>query len=171
MYSIESKFQGYLNKKQKILRIGSWIGVPNIKQLIVDMYLSGMSCTEIAEDINNKSPHIKITPKAISDEIGRQGKINGKNYIRNKSESFKLAIEKGRKTYKIKENKYKRVGLTLKTRYQILQRDGFKCVLCGGRHELEVDHILPICLGGDNTPNNLRALCWYCNHGKAQLEK
>ena len=135
------------------------------------MYLSGMSCQEIAEDFNKKSPHIKITGKGISDEIGRQGRKKGINYIRNKSESFKLAIEKGRKTYQIKENKYKRIGLSLKTRYLILQRDGFKCILCGGKHELEIDYKIPISAGGTNELDNLQSLCWYCNHGKAQLEK
>ena len=171
MYSQEALRQGYLNKRQKLLRMGSIMEISNIKELIVKMYLGGMSCTEIAEDFNNKAKYLTITAKGISDEMGRQGKKNGVNYIRSKSESFKLAIEKGRKTYVIKANKYKRKGIKLKDRYAVMVRDGLKCKLCGSREQLEVDHIKPISKGGDNNMDNLQTLCWLCNNGKSQFEK
>lgn len=61
--------------------------------------------------------------------------------------------------------------MTPKLRYQIMQRDGFKCVLCGrsmadGIKQLEVDHIKPVSKGGLTEPGNLRTLCWDCNQGK-----
>ena len=56
-------------------------------------------------------------------------------------------------------------------RYDIMNRDGFRCVICGasakeGAH-LHVDHIIPIAKGGKSVPNNLRTLCERCNIGKS----
>lgn len=48
-------------------------------------------------------------------------------------------------------------------RQQILERDGHRCVLCGRRGRLEVDHIKPLAWGGNNDPDNLRALCRDCH--------
>ncbi len=57
-----------------------------------------------------------------------------------------------------------------KLRYEILERDNFRCVLCGDDSEagaqLEVDHIVPVSKGGTDDRSNLRALCWACNAGK-----
>lgn len=53
-------------------------------------------------------------------------------------------------------------------------RDNFQCVLCGRRPpevELFVDHIKPVARGGDNSPNNLRTLCFECNAGKGVDEE
>jgi HNH endonuclease len=57
-------------------------------------------------------------------------------------------------------------------RFRILQRDGFRCRLCGlARNDspdvrLEVDHIVPRSRGGSNDPANLQTLCFACNRGK-----
>lgn len=158
-------------KRNKIELIGFGLGVKQFDRVILNMYLSGMCGKEIAEDINSKSSYYKITGKGIEDLIKRLGVKDDIKYMRTQSEAYLNAIARGRKAYKTKENKYKRKGITLKKRYEVLQRDGFKCVLCGGNYCLEVDHIKPISQGGENTPNNLQSLCWYCNHGKAQFEK
>lgn len=56
-------------------------------------------------------------------------------------------------------------------RYDILKRDGFRCVICGRSADdgikLHVDHILPVSKGGKTVPNNLRTLCDSCNLGKS----
>lgn len=66
---------------------------------------------------------------------------------------------------------YQRSIMTQKLRYSILQRDGFRCVLCGRSTadgvKLEVDHICPVSKGGLTTPENLRTLCLDCNRGKS----
>lgn len=57
-------------------------------------------------------------------------------------------------------------------RYDVLKRDGFKCVICGKSPatnpniELHIDHIKPYSLGGETEINNLQTLCSYCNLGK-----
>lgn len=48
-------------------------------------------------------------------------------------------------------------------REQVLTRDENKCTRCGENHMLEVDHIRPISLGGSNSLENLRTLCFRCH--------
>lgn len=56
-------------------------------------------------------------------------------------------------------------------RYDVLRRDGFRCVKCGrGREDgvkLHVDHIKPVSRGGKSVMANLQTLCEDCNCGKA----
>jgi len=62
--------------------------------------------------------------------------------------------------------------IPLGLRYQVLSRDRFRCVLCGGSPatrpgcELHVDHVLPFARGGRTVLGNLRTLCHDCNLGK-----
>lgn len=58
-------------------------------------------------------------------------------------------------------------------RFEIFRRDAFTCQYCGRRPPnsvLEVDHILPICEGGDDDPSNLVTSCYDCNHGKGRKQ-
>lgn len=72
------------------------------------------------------------------------------------------------KTY---QQKHQRKIMTESLRYDILKRDGFKCVLCGRTvadgAKLHVDHIKPISKGGQTVASNLRTLCDKCNFGKS----
>jgi 5-methylcytosine-specific restriction endonuclease McrA len=58
-------------------------------------------------------------------------------------------------------------------RYRILNRDHFKCRLCGRSPatdptvQLHVDHIKPWSLGGETVAENLQTLCDQCNAGKS----
>lgn len=61
--------------------------------------------------------------------------------------------------------------MTDSLRYDVMQRDGFRCVLCGATTKedgvkLHVDHITPISKGGRTELSNLRTLCERCNLGK-----
>lgn len=56
-----------------------------------------------------------------------------------------------------------------KLRFEILERDGYKCRYCGrGKDEcnLQIDHIKPISKGGKSTYDNLQTLCEDCNKQK-----
>lgn len=63
-----------------------------------------------------------------------------------------------------------RKKMTPKLRYQVMRRDGHRCVICGRSAKdgvkLEVDHIFPVSKGGKTELNNLRTLCMDCNRGK-----
>lgn len=57
-------------------------------------------------------------------------------------------------------------------RFKVLQRDHFKCVLCGDHPArspecvLHVDHLIPWSKGGKTREENLRTLCGTCNIGR-----
>ena len=64
----------------------------------------------------------------------------------------------------------KRIPITKKQRFEIFKRDGFTCQYCGATPPnalLQVDHINPVKLGGDNQPDNLITSCQPCNIGKS----
>ena len=60
--------------------------------------------------------------------------------------------------------------MTAELRYQVMRRDGFRCVLCGRSADdgviLQVDHVCPVAKGGKSVLENLRTLCALCNQGK-----
>ncbi len=59
-------------------------------------------------------------------------------------------------------------------RWQVFQRDGWKCVACGRSSQdeviLQVDHILPRSRGGPDSLDNLQTLCTVCNQGKSNRD-
>lgn len=62
-----------------------------------------------------------------------------------------------------------RRGVPASLRFEVLQRDGFACAYCGRKAPdvvLHVDHVKPVCDGGDGSLENLVAACADCNLGK-----
>ena len=68
------------------------------------------------------------------------------------------------------QQQFERAKMSNSLRYDIMKRDGFRCVLCGAKAfdsiTLHVDHIIPIAKGGKTEWDNLRTLCDRCNSGK-----
>jgi HNH endonuclease len=50
---------------------------------------------------------------------------------------------------------------------EVWRRDEGKCTRCGGREQLEYDHIIPVSKGGSNTARNIELLCEQCNRSKS----
>ena len=62
-----------------------------------------------------------------------------------------------------------RKPISKRLRFEIFSRDGFTCRYCGRQSDtvaLHVDHVLPVCQGGENNPENLVTSCADCNLGK-----
>ena len=63
----------------------------------------------------------------------------------------------------------------LRLRFKVMQRDNFKCCICGRSPStdpsviLVIDHIYPWAKGGETTYENLQTLCSECNLGKSDL--
>ncbi|MEB3338222.1 MAG: HNH endonuclease, partial [Leptolyngbyaceae bacterium] len=54
-------------------------------------------------------------------------------------------------------------------RKYIFERDRYQCQSCGQTNaetELNVDHIIPLALGGANDISNFQTLCRSCNQAK-----
>ena len=66
-------------------------------------------------------------------------------------------------------------NINLRMRFIVLQRDNFKCCVCGASPAkdpsitLQVDHIFPWVKGGETVMENLQTLCSKCNLGKSDL--
>lgn len=67
-------------------------------------------------------------------------------------------------------------NINYRTRFKVMQRDDFKCQICGASPAtqagvlLHVDHIVPVAKGGQATMDNLQTLCQKCNLGKSDLD-
>ena len=74
------------------------------------------------------------------------------------------------------QTEFTRSAAWRKLRYEVMERDGFRCVLCGrGAKDgatLQPDHIKPRSLYPDLAlePSNVRTLCADCNIGKGERE-
>ncbi|EMN88902.1 homing endonuclease associated repeat-containing protein [Leptospira weilii] len=66
-------------------------------------------------------------------------------------------------------------NISLRQRFSVFLRDGFRCQLCGNSPmihpgtELHCDHIIPWSKGGLTVIENLRTTCAKCNLGKGNL--
>ncbi len=61
---------------------------------------------------------------------------------------------------------YKGVMLS---RQNIFRRDGHKCLYCGSREDLTLDHVLPRSRGGKTSWQNLATACKRCNSKKGDF--
>ena len=52
----------------------------------------------------------------------------------------------------------------------VLRRDGQRCCCCSSTLGLQIDHIVPVYLGGSSDFDQLQALCRFCNTQKAIKE-
>lgn len=94
-------------------------------------------------------------------------------YFNNKNEDVVYKFPKSKN--EVKDHKTSR-DINLRLRFQVLERDNFKCCMCGRSPAstpglaLQVDHIKPYSKGGETVIDNLQTLCKDCNLGKSNLE-
>lgn len=115
-------------------------------------------------------------------EAERQKKIQDQREQNRKIAAERKQKEKEKEQARIEKEKHlseqkryiaaQRRLMTDSLRYDVMHRDGFRCVLCGASPQndpnilLHVDHILPLAKGGKTEMSNLRTLCERCNLGK-----
>jgi hypothetical protein len=96
-------------------------------------------------------------------------KLNYKNLFEDYPDIENIDILKPKENINIEvdETKFVKAGI----RWQVFERDDFKCVACGkSAHDgaiLHVDHIMPKSKGGSNSMENYQTLCHLCNIGKS----
>ncbi len=98
---------------------------------------------------------------------------NSDTFIDESNDMNKSAIENNEEC-KIVVHKTSR-EINLRLRFKVMQRDNFKCCMCGASPAkdpaviLHIDHIMPWSKGGETVINNLQTLCSKCNLGKSDL--
>ncbi len=105
--------------------------------------------------------------------------INGENVSWEEEPIFEEAVAPNRISINYPELPYKHKTArepNLRLRFMVMQRDNFKCCICGASPakdpsvELHIDHIKPWSRGGETTIDNLQTLCSKCNLGKSDME-
>lgn len=151
------------------IAIAQLLGTNDIEAEITRLYADEkLSALEISEKLAQGG--VAMTPRSI------QRIVKASGAIRERGDSFRLAIKRGRVQWAYKDPRFKarRGNLHKGLRLSILMRDGYKCVLCGVTAQtsiLEVDHIVAKVNGGGDEPTNLRTLCHDCNVGKRLIEQ
>ena len=49
---------------------------------------------------------------------------------------------------------------------ELLEKYGDKCLCCGSKEKITLDHITPLSKGGSNSIDNIQPLCSVCNRKK-----
>lgn len=137
-----------------------------LKDELIKEYEAGVTYKEIKEKFD-----IKVTERSIQRFLEKYIKLRDKKHPIakiNRAEGLKRWWSEFKKKHGKGKNYSKSVPSS-KTRYEILKRDGFKCVLCGATAQddaLVVDHIVPKKDTFNNSRENLRTLCYTCNVGR-----
>lgn len=64
------------------------------------------------------------------------------------------------------ESKKVQRNLGVELKKKIIHRDNYRCLRCGSKNNLTIDHIIPVSRKGDKSNNNLQTLCEKCNTWK-----
>lgn len=118
----------------------------------------------------------EMSRKAVFKDHSRCSQIRHRERNRAKAlDSYRLRRSEWLKRHKNwrKTKGHKGRSMSPKLRFEVLQRDGFRCVYCGRSAadvSLEVDHLAPIAEGGKTESDNLVTACQECNAGKKTLE-
>lgn len=141
------------------------------KNLILEYFLSNLGRVLEARDIQKASGGASEWARRVRE-------------LRNE-EGYQILSHKDRRDLKpgqyILETKERvpafRRGISKETRAQVLERNGYTCQMCGAAAgdpnplggprpvRLTIGHILDKSKGGDDSQQNLRAICDSCNEG------
>lgn len=135
--------------KNQLEELRSLLGAKGAKMSLADL-IAYMSC-EFVEALKIK-------------KFGK--KRHNKTEIATVQNSMRQRTTKATPTLELLRNKNPRY-ISKETQHLVWTRDQGECCKCGGKRNLNIDHILPVSLGGTAHPQNLRLLCFYCNQRQA----
>lgn len=137
------------------------------------------SITDLIIEYFKKHPNLELSHAPVVDWVEEQYKKLYNKKPRDTWRAIRMLHQKGflikvkKGVYKYDPNFVKKVELddfSPELKKQILERDGYKCVICGRTekegYELHIDHILPKDKGGKATLENGQTLCSICNFRK-----
>ena len=164
-------------------RFGTWNQALSIAKL--DYRNRAFSDNELFENIETVWMKLGKQPTRRDMDNTAISSISSGSYLRkfsqwsNALKSFTKYINENEKVYSF-DNHHESIHKTkrdvnLRMRFIVMQRDNFKCCVCGASPakdpsvELHIDHIIPWSKGGETTLQNLQTLCSKCNLGKSNL--
>ena len=102
--------------------------------------------------------------------------LNNKSYVQQHLENMREYCRKWKRNNKEKVNENTRNRrarirgnggkLSVSDWMSVLDKYGKACLKCGSTERIEVDHVIPIALGGRNEKENVQPLCRTCNARK-----
>lgn len=149
-------------------------GVANDLDIAKEISLQDPSQTEYYQSITNNMVGRVLRSHDVVSKDKREYRLNGFTELNEQQvrELIDICNEKleGYITQRgaaIWQHRTKsRSSISGSIKYQVLKRAHFRCELCGcmdSERALEVDHIVPKNLGGQDSINNYQALCYSCN--------
>jgi len=155
------------------------IYVPISEEVCVENKKRFKKCLKMEKNIFDskiQKPHTNLTVKVKLRYVSKKGQVDvNKTGVFGFIEVVRI-IDSVSTAYMDKVTRQRliageRAVITDSIRYDVMKRDGFRCVLCGMSAKdgaiLHVDHIIPVSKGGKSTMSNLRTLCEKCNMGKS----
>lgn len=98
-------------------------------------------CLEISTKVDVLEYYDDVTVKAPSDEFLVPAVVRVRYFNKRGIKQVRVALN----------------------RHNIFMRDGFQCQYCGSEQHLTLDHVIPSCMGGTNSWENLVTCCSKCN--------
>lgn len=172
---------GKYHSSTLIRRFGSWFKCLELADLLPSRSKLNISEDELFENLENIWKHFGRQPryheiiKPLSKfSVGTYEKRFGTYY--NALDAFINAVNGEQVEVKknLTSNENPR-NINYRLRFRVMQRDKFKCRICGASPAtdptiiLHIDHIVPCAKGGTADFENLQTLCSKCNLGKSDL--
>ena len=139
----------------------------------MDVFLAGFAHKDMLKDAKGKwrGVYCELMPGVSGQNycpfILAQDYTDCHEYKKEKRKEERL--QKARERLAKYPNKNPRTLIPKKTRREVAQRCRYKCVYCGvnaQKERTQVDHRIPLALGGTNEDSNLVLACWKCNNDK-----
>jgi len=156
-------------------------GIASDKEIAKEISKYDQSQIEYYQKITNNMVGRVLRSHNIVTKTKNQYSIEGfQELTKNEIEELKTICEQkldeyirkcGQKIWEHRRND--RVYISGSIKYEVLKRAQFRCELCGisaDEKALEVDHIVPKNLGGEDSINNYQALCYSCNAMKRDTD-
>ena len=141
------------------------------KQLILDYFLANLGTILESRDIHTASGGAVEWARRVRELRNEEGYQILSHKDRADLKPNQYLLETSKRTPAFKRN------ISKETRAWVLERNGYTCQMCGVAAgdpdpigsdrtvRLTMGHIIDKSKGGDDTPQNLRAICTNCNEG------
>lgn len=157
-------------------------GEATVRQIASAFLAKDQSQLEYYEEITRRMPGKVLSNRGIVEKIGNAYRLSGE--VTELTEDERVSIirlcQEKLEEYMLRRGSdgfdHRRAAMGYVSgsmRYEVLKRAGFRCELCGvsaSKRALEIDHIHPRSLGGQDSLENFQALCYICNANKGNRD-